>query len=233
MQEVQNIQNLNSVYNYFKFQYLLKIPKKLRSHRNYFTLDQRGFGEDTFHAAWYAIFSELKPANCLEIGVYRGQVISLWAMLQDMLKIEGQVWGLSPLEPLGDQVSDYIPIEYAQDIANHFQHFGLCSPNLLKARSDSRTGKKFISGEKWNLIYIDGGHDEETVMSDFLVAFENLESDGLLVLDDSSLYLDYFPDADAFAGHPGPSKVLRDQASKKLEHFLTVGHLNFLRKNKD
>jgi hypothetical protein len=30
---------------------------------------------------WFTLLCEFKPAQCLEIGVYRGQVVSLWGLI--------------------------------------------------------------------------------------------------------------------------------------------------------
>src|SRR5437867_8857080 len=64
------------------------LPAPLREHRAYFhnvPQNRRGFGEDAFHTMWYLLLEEFEPANFLEIGVFRGQVISLvalWARLE-------------------------------------------------------------------------------------------------------------------------------------------------------
>jgi len=206
------------------------IPKIFRRHREYFSVNQRGFGEDAFHAAWYEVFKEFRPSNCLEIGVYRGQTISLWTMIQKNLDIRGEVWGLTPLNSTGDKVSSYMDIDYEADIREHFHFFGIGSPNLFRASSISHSAKSFVGTRKWNLVYIDGDHDEAAVSSDLALALENLDTNGIVVLDDSSLHLPYKPDLNSFAGHPGPSKVLLAEAAKSMNHFLTVGHLNFLSK---
>jgi len=222
--------DLNRIYEYFKYRYNFVIPRIYRRHRQYFSIENRGFGEDAFHAAWYELFKEYRPSNCLEIGVYRGQTISLWGIIQKNLGIQGEVWGLSPLNSSGDKVSRYIEIDYEADISEHFKVFGLGEPKLFQASSTSESAKAFVGKRKWNLIYIDGDHDEAAVFSDFALAFENLDTGGIVVLDDSSLYLPYKPDVNSFAGHPGPSKVLLQEAVKSMNHLFTVGHLNFLNK---
>src|SRR6266446_6138178 len=57
------------------------LPEPIREHRRYFTQNRRGFGEDAFHAMWFLLFQELRPKRALEIGVYRGQTITLWKLL--------------------------------------------------------------------------------------------------------------------------------------------------------
>ena len=75
--------NLSRNVNYLRFlvDFYLGVPDNLQRHRYYYSQNQRGFGEDAFHAAWFRLFEGNKPINCLEIGVYRGQTISLWALL--------------------------------------------------------------------------------------------------------------------------------------------------------
>src|SRR2546425_12119553 len=106
----------------FRYFYL-QLPSELQAHRRYFQLVQRGFGDDAFHAMWFLIFRKYRPRNFLEIGVYRGQILSLAALLQHQLRIEGEVAGISPFESLGDSVSKYAAdIDYLADTRANFAH---------------------------------------------------------------------------------------------------------------
>ena len=67
----------------------------LRDHRFFFATNGRGFGEDAFHVLWWMLLQELRPKTFLEIGVYRGQVLSLVSLLQGILQINGTVTGIS------------------------------------------------------------------------------------------------------------------------------------------
>src|ERR1700730_17134781 len=61
----------------FMHHYLLHLaPEEIREHRKYYSQNNRGFGEDAFHAMWWTLLAEYKPGVALEIGVYRGQVTS-------------------------------------------------------------------------------------------------------------------------------------------------------------
>ena len=93
------------VYDFFTAKYYL-LPRVIRVHRKYFSRKSRGFGEDAFHAAWEYIFRKYHLSNCLEIGVYRGQTISLWALLSRLQKRQVSIVGISPLSSAGDSVSN-------------------------------------------------------------------------------------------------------------------------------
>ena len=73
---------------------------------------------------WYELIKEYKPKNMLEIGVYRGQVISLWALIAKELNMRCEIHGISPFTSAGDEVSVYISnINYYEDVINNFNHF--------------------------------------------------------------------------------------------------------------
>ena len=82
-----------------------RCPGALREHRAYFKQAGRGFGEDAFHAMWWLILKEFRPTQLLEIGVYRGQTISLWALIGRLLSLDVEVSGISPFCAAGDSVS--------------------------------------------------------------------------------------------------------------------------------
>lgn len=221
----------NDLYRYFQKSFRVWAPKWIRSHRTYFANNQRGFGEDAFHAAWYLIIRTFKPVRMLEVGVYRGQTISLWALISSNMNHRFEILGISPMNSSGDGVSNYITLNYEKDIAANFNHFGLEPVDLLEAFSTDLLAKETISGGNWDLVYIDGSHDYEVVKSDFAAATEGLKRGGILVLDDSSLLTDFnLSTREAFRGHPGPSKVFSEINPAQYEFLFGVGHNNFLRK---
>lgn len=215
--------NRNLLYIYFVKQFKF-LPIQLKEHRTYFSKNTKGFGEEAFHAAWVYLFSTFNIHNALEIGVYRGQVISLWALITKHLGAKIKITGLSPLSDAGDSVSKYPKINYRKDINENFHIFNLEEPHLFQAYSTSPQAKHLIESGKWDLIYIDGSHDYKDVLSDYESAIKGLVVGGILVMDDSSLYTNF---RISFLGHPGPSKVLRDHPSDRLQLFLSVGHNNF------
>jgi hypothetical protein len=202
-----------------------RLPLELREHRSYFTCERRGFGEDAFHVMWFLLFREFRPKNFLEIGVYRGQTLSLSAMLSRMNKSPCEISGISPFSPAGDSVSRYRDnVDYFEDTLAHFNHFKLPLPQLLRAFSTDPGAEKFIASREWDIIYIDGNHDYEVARRDWENCSRNLKSGGVVVLDDSGLTTSFHPPLFATGGHPGPSQLAQEINRQRFRELLQVGH---------
>lgn len=203
-----------------------QFPEELKKHRRYFLRDQRGFGEDAFHVMWWMLFREMRPERFLEIGVYRGQTISLAALLHRTLGIEGSVTGISPFSPAGDAVSTYREhLDYLQDTQSNFRGFGLPAPELLRAYSTDRIATGRIRQQAWDAVYIDGNHDYEVAKADWSVCSVSVRDGGIIVLDDSALGTKYRPPYFATAGHSGPSQLAAEiENLAGFREILRVGH---------
>ena len=87
----------SDVYSYMNGMFFSKdLPKSIKNHRLYFSKDKKGFGENPFHVLWYLLFDEYKPKDILEIGVYRGQILTLWGLISKEKEIKTNIFGLSP-----------------------------------------------------------------------------------------------------------------------------------------
>jgi SAM-dependent methyltransferase len=222
---MQNIEDENSRYHYFLWYFKTTSSPRIVAHRKYFKQSNRGFGEDAFHAMWEKLLDEFRPMTLLEIGVYRGQTVSLWNILSLARGDSPNIWGVSPLDSRGDSVSEYVDLDYEKDIGESFIYLGLEQPNLFRGMSQDPRTLEFIRGQVWDLIYIDGSHDLPDVQADVALAGETLRPGGILVLDDASLYSSYRPESYSFAGHPGPSAVASVlRAGRDFEEIGTCGH---------
>jgi len=224
--------NPNILYAYMHHYFHFRCPVLIREHRRYFTEEQHGFGEDAFHAMWWLLLSEFRPQKMLEIGIYRGQVISLWALIcERILRQPYEVHGISPFTNIGDSVSNYLDeLDYMGDVVDTFRHWNLSQPTLVKALSTDPVAVDYIKSHAWDLIYIDGNHEYEVVLKDYELCSSNLSLGGLLVLDDASLGTSFKPPSFAFAGHPGPSRVAREYAHEEMHFLGAVGHNRVFRK---
>lgn len=201
------------------------IPKELRAHRAYYAIDRRGFGEDAFHTMWWRLVRKFRPESFLEIGVYRGQVVSLIALLAKLEGIRCDVTGISPFSSAGDSVSQYRnDLDYLQDTLSHFKHHGLPEPALTNAYSTDPEALAVIASRKWDMIYIDGNHDYDVVVKDWEACSNAVKSGGIIVLDDSGLTTAYQPPPFSTAGHPGPSRLASEIVPVHFKEILQVGH---------
>lgn len=202
-----------------------KAPGFLKNHRAYFRQNQRGFGEDAFHVMWYGLCQVCRPASFLEIGVYRGQVLSLVSLLAKSLDFDGFVCGVSPFTSAGDTVSKYSPsVDYWTDTLANFNAFDLGPPRLIKGMSDAKAVIQEFSSRSWDFIYIDGNHEYDVAKKDFLHCAKILNPGGKIVLDDSALLTSYRPPLFATAGHPGPSRLAAEVNFFGFQEILQVGH---------
>ena len=94
----------NQIYMFFLDYFYFHSKSFVRKHRNYFKTNKRGFGEDAFHGMWDFLFLNYKPKLILEIGIYRGQTLSLFNYLSDYYQLESEVWGVAPLTSAGQSL---------------------------------------------------------------------------------------------------------------------------------
>jgi hypothetical protein len=212
------------IYDWFTFYFKNKLPVIFQIHRQYFNTEKRGYGEDAFHALWFLLFQKYRPSKILEIGIYRGQTLSYFTLLGKYFNYPVDVQGISPLDNSGDSYSDYKKIDYREDIIFNFSRFNLGKPVLHKGYSNDPKMQDLIRSNSWDLIYIDGSHDYEVVKADIEICLASLNKNGVMVLDDSSLYLDLMQ-SDRFKGHPGPSKACEELVlSGRCNNIINVGH---------
>ena len=216
------VKNENLRMQFFDIAYN-SLPDKIKKHREFFLQENRGFGENAFHAMWFYLISEFRPRSLAEIGVYRGQAISLWALIYEHLDIvQPDIYGISPLKNSGDTVSTYLAkLDYKTDIYHNFDFFNLPRPRLIETASQGELSKEFFQTHNLELIYVDGSHDYAIVKQDVDLIIKTQKSGCIVVMDDASLYSSYKPSRNSFAGHFGPSMVLNTNYFK--DYFFELG----------
>jgi SAM-dependent methyltransferase len=214
-----------TAYLYCDYYFEHFLPDLFKEHRAYFATGGRGFGEDAFHTMWFLLFEQFRPANVLEIGVYRGQTITLMKLLSRQLNFQCDVGCVSPLSASGDSVTTYTNgIDYYEDIVRNHERFDLALPEFCRAFSTSEDGIRFIGSRTWDLIYIDGNHDYAVAKRDWEQCARAIAPGGIIVLDDSALQTDFRPPAFSTAGHPGPSRVAQDADVERFREIFSAGH---------
>jgi hypothetical protein len=220
----------------------------LKEHRDWVERNDWGFGDRAFHYLWHLLLTEdvlTRPdPSALEIGVYKGQVISLWSLVAARAGAALAVYGVTPLAgrpqvrghfhrlAMGlsrryreDAASGnfYARDDYRKCVARVYAEFGLdpSSVRLLRGRSQDERVKRAVSNAEFDLVYIDGGHRYEEVTHDIRYYGERVKRGGYLVLDDASVFL---PGTVFWKGHETVSRAAEEIDAGKFANVLNVGH---------
>ena len=227
-----SLQNPTEFYERCFHYFYTRLPKPLREHRVYFENCRRGFGEKSFHVMWFLLFREFSPESFLEIGVFRGQTLSLAALIARHFKLDCFIQGVSPFSTAGGSAYTYRgDVDYYDDTLKNFAHFSLPAPALLKAFSTDAAAGQLVASRAWSCIYIDGNHDYAVARQDWDLCAGNVSPGGLIVLDDASLETDYRPPAFASAGFAGPSRLATEISRPPFTEILRVGPNRVFQKN--
>lgn len=211
---------------------LVNQDEELKSHRDFVETYQYGYGDRPFHWMWNLVVKSLpQDFKFLEIGVFQGQVISLVSLLNRRYGKDGQVFGLTPLDAVDDAFSKHPKIDYEKRIMTLYSQFGLDAGDLtiIQGLSTDENAVKIASDEQpYDCVYIDGGHDYETVVSDITTFGEMVKPGGLLVMDDSANFLS-IPDGLIRMNWKGlldVSTAVKDylETDVRFEHIFSCGH---------
>ena len=223
----------------------------LSDHRTWVEAQEWGFGDRAFHAMWYMILSDLgqRSSNirCLEIGVYKGQVISLWSLISHHLGVQLQISALSPFHGITGKTNEhrllrairkrldrkfrlaleagnfYPKRDYYADCETIFGKFDLDfgKVEIFRGFSTDPTILSSLDERQFDVIYIDGDHSEEIATHDVKVFAPKVAKGGVLVMDDASVFLEMDL---SYRGHEGPSKASELLPAMGFKNILNVGH---------
>jgi len=167
--------------------------------RKWVLVNKHGYGETQFYWMWNLIVSQLpQDFKFLEIGVYRGQIPCLVTLFAKRHEISGKTFGVTPLSTIGfsgthpgDQPGEQKP-DFEQDITKTFS-FAKQPTNNFKLIVGNSMDEAVIYTTSleapFDVVYIDGGHEYDTVISDIKHYAEMTKKGGLLVIDDASCNL--------------------------------------------
>lgn len=198
-------------------------------------LSLNGFGHLAFSWNWKLLVDNV-PNNFkfLEIGVYKGRILSIIGLLANEINKECNIYGITPLSTSGDKYSVYKESNFLQDIQNNYLKYNEKIDNLHIIHGFSQD-EQIINIAKENgeydIIYIDGCHDYDVVVSDIQNYSKMIKINGYLIIDDSSIYIPnaFCPNAfcpDGYLGHYDVS-IAADKYMNTNEDFIylySVGH---------
>jgi hypothetical protein len=213
--------------NHIIYNEFLKNVSNIQLFHQHFMLTQ-GYGELPFSWNWHLIVKSMENNfNFLEVGVYKGRVLSLIKLLSKIHNKSCKITGVTPLENIGDKYSNYDNDNYYNAIKNGFQNLNLSmeNVNIIKGLSqDFDVLEKLKNMDKFDIIFIDGSHDYEIVCLDIINYIPFLKDNGYFVMDDSSLYINN-PGGD-FKGHPDVGRAVIDILEKdnRMQELYACGH---------
>ncbi len=186
----------------------------LTRHRRHVETHQLGYGDPAFHALWARLLAtahaQFGTIDVLEIGVFKGQVISLWALLAREYGWPVRVHALSPLagQPMPKtgwwrsllfrlsahfrervQSGDFYPVEdYEAILRAHFSahHLSFDAVRLLRGYSTDESIRQQVASDRFHLIYIDGDHTYAGASADIGHYAPKVVPGGWLVMDDAA-----------------------------------------------
>ena len=177
---------------------------ELKAYRDWIEANVFGFGERCFYWMWYRLVHKMpQEFNFLEVGVFRGQILGLVSILSRRLQKADVRVGVTPL----DATEVGWESDYRRDIAQlHKIHAIDPDYTIIEGYSTDPKVQKMAARRKYDIVYIDGGHEYETVKAD-LEFYPNLvKPGGFLVIDDCNNQVDM--PAGMFRGHESVSKAV-------------------------
>lgn len=202
----------------------------LNEHRTFIENNIFGFGERSFQYVWKLIVDEL-PSNFkfLEIGVFKGQILSLIRILSNKLEKNATIVGVTELSSIGGVWES----NYKEDIKYIHDKFSLSYPLIIEGNSTNvNVINKVEELRNYDCIYIDGGHDFQTAYSDIFNYSSFLKVGGYLVIDDSCN--DMIIERELFPGIQEVTDALNKFLSETsdYEFLFSVVHLKVFKKIK-
>jgi hypothetical protein len=107
---------------------------------------------------------------------------------------------------------------------NFYLDFDICK-NIINGLSTDETVKNKVREKGlFDLIYIDGGHDYDCVVSDIKLMYEVSKNGSYVVFDDSSCYKNL--SNDKFKGHIDVCNAIKDnlENNDQFVELICVGH---------
>ncbi|HMD61554.1 MAG TPA: class I SAM-dependent methyltransferase, partial [Opitutaceae bacterium] len=189
----------------------------LNAHRRHIERQKLGFGDAAFHSMWkvllLAAHRRFGRVDALEIGVFKGQVISLWALLAKTRGWPVRVHAVTPLEGQAlrgprwwsslkyrlvprfrERIRSgdfYAEEDYEGTVRNLFAHFGLdfSDVRLVRGYSSDPAVAAALEDDRFHITYIDGSHTYEGAAGDIRLFAPKVVAGGWLVMDDASFDL--------------------------------------------
>jgi hypothetical protein len=221
----------------------------LSEHRKHIEENKLGFGDPAFHSMWARLLEagvqRHGKVRALEIGVFKGQVISLWSLLAKAYGWPLEIFCVTPmagnpLPPPGlrhrlrmicswkyrEQIRNgnfYGEENYREIIRLLFARFELPFDKItvFQGFSTEEGVLKQAENMEFEVVYVDGDHTFEGAMHDLRHFGPKVVRGGWMVVDDAGCAL---PGSRFWKGHEAVSRAVEILPTLGFRNILNVGH---------
>lgn len=197
--------------------------------------DHDNYGYIQFNYLLKTIFNEMpEGSKYLEIGVYKGQALSLMLMLSVLYEKSIEVHGVSTFDGLGDKYSHYDSADFYKTTNDTCKLFSGKTPELYRGNStDLNIVSRVRANAPYHCVFIDGGHDYNTVAIDIDNYSHMVTDGGYLIFDDACCDRDMNPEV-GFKGHKEVTDAVNDRLSIRTDYkfLLAVGNVKVFQRIK-
>jgi len=210
----------------------------VKAHRDFIEESQNrfnmiyGHGHRSLQYLWKVLVDEMPSEfSFLEIGVYKGQILSLIQMLSNLSGKKPNIVGVTPLFD-----APFANYNRGPFIENIFKQFDLTMANtrVLDGLSQDPKISSIVSGVgPFDMVYVDGDHSYEATVFDIKKYGSMVKKGGFLVVDDCNDYKQ-IPQG-TFKGIIEVSNAVRDTVEKDsfFREVLTCMHVRVWQRIKD
>src|ERR1700722_17915909 len=214
-------------------QSLLAITREsdcLSAHRDFVANNLLGFGDYAFHAVWSLLVDAMPDTfRFLEIGVHKGNIVSLIGMLARRAGKNAFVVGVSPFNGEGERYGDSADEDHIAAVNALEDWCQIPRPRrarLIVGRSQDHDVREACrASAPYDLVFIDGSKDYQVLESDLVNYAELVAAGGYLVIYRASVGLAMPPGL-----WPGSADVARAVSTvldpdPRFRHLAAIGHM--------
>jgi len=201
----------------------------LKAHRDWTEANQYGFGDRAFGWVWKMLVDQMPSEfSFLEVGVFKGQILSLVALIAQSSGKIANITGVTTLTNTPDVRCKYPPGDYLGWIHEIYKQFSVPFDHtkLVIGKSADAHVLEHLAHQTFDCVYIDGSHDYADVVADIRNYAPKVKVGGFLIMDDSSI--GRINVGSCWSGLEDVARAVKDHLDNdpRFKFLFCVGHLN-------